>query len=324
MKKIVITGANGFLGSTLTSKLLEQNIDVVPLVRNGSDVSLLPDNSDIQYVDYRNMDELEKAFSGQQILIHNAGLTKAVDWETYKKINVDLTEKIIDVFNRTPSMEHFIFISSQAAAGPSPENIPINEDSFCNPISLYGKSKLEAEKIVRNKVVKNWTIIRPASVFGPGDKDFLQMFKIIKKHIMLFPVRKEKIFSMIYSEDLVKFILSVVDEPKAYEQIFFVSNDNASTQEELADYIEQIQNTFSNHIVIPEILLDILAEIFELYRKFTGKLTVFNKERLKEFKLSNWQISNKKAKELLHFQPDHDIYEALNKTYLWYRQKGWI
>jgi len=324
MKKIVITGANGFLGSTITAKSLENNYDIVPLVRNGSDISLLSEKTDIHYVDYWNENELNNLFSGQQILIHNAGLTRANNWKTYKKVNVDLTDRIIDIFNRTSSMEHLIFISSQAAAGPSSGNKPLDEESACNPVSLYGKSKLEAEKIIRQKVKKSWTIIRPASVFGPGDRDFLQMYKIIKKHIMLFPVQKEKIFSMIYSEDLAGFILSVLEDPKSQGQIFFAANDRSYTQVEIVQIIEQIMNTFSNHIVIPKILLDILAEIFELYSSITGELTVFNKERLKEFKLSNWQISNSKAKELLHFQPDFEIYEALNKTYQWYVQKGWI
>jgi len=324
MKKIVITGANGFLGSTITAKSLENNYDIVPLVRNGSDISLLSEKTDIHYVDYWNENELNNLFSGQQILIHNAGLTRANNWKTYKKVNVDLTDRIIDIFNRTSSMEHLIFISSQAAAGPSSGNKPLDEESACNPVSLYGKSKLEAEKIIRQKVKKSWTIIRPASVFGPGDRDFLQMYKIIKKHIMLFPVQKEKIFSMIYSEDLAAFILSVLEDPKSQGQIFFAANDRSYTQVEIVQIIEQIMNTFSNHIVIPKILLDILAEIFELYSSITGELTVFNKERLKEFKLSNWQISNSKAKELLHFQPDFEIYEALNKTYQWYVQKGWI
>jgi len=324
MKKIVITGANGFLGSTITAKSLENNYDIVPLVRNGSDISLLSEKTDIHYVDYWNENELNNLFSGQQILIHNAGLTRANNWKTYKKVNVDLTDRIIDIFNRTSSMEHLIFISSQAAAGPSSGNKPLDEESACNPVSLYGKSKLEAEKIIRQKVKKSWTIIRPASVFGPGDRDFLQMYKIIKKHIMLFPVQKEKIFSMIYSEDLAGFILSVLEDPKSQGQIFFAANDRSYTQVEIVQIIEQIMNTFSNHIVIPKILLDILADIFELYSSITGELTVFNKERLKEFKLSNWQISNSKAKELLHFQPDFEIYEALNKTYQWYVQKGWI
>jgi len=324
MKKIALTGANGFLGSTITAQALALDHEIRPLVRSGSNIELLPADTDPCYVDYNDLSDLQKALKGQQILIHNAGLTRAVSWEKYKKVNVDLTEKLIELFNNSPSLEHFIFVSSQAAAGPSKPHNPLTESSPCEPVSMYGKSKLEAEKLIRSKIEGNWTIIRPASVFGPGDKDFLQVYKMVKKHFMFYPIQKKKTFSLIYSEDLARLILSTIDKKEARKEIFFAANAKPVTQEELTEYLEDIMSTFSNHLVIPEFLISIIAQIFELYSKLSGKLSIINKERLQEFKLADWQVSSKKAKKILNFTPQFEIYEALHKTYQWYKTNGWL
>lgn len=324
MKKIVITGANGFLGSTITKRLLNEGYEVISLVRNGSDTSLLPENSNIKFVDYNSSSDLIRIFSDADVIIHNAGLTKAKNWKAYKEVNVDLTKRIVDLFNINPTIEHLIFLSSQAAAGPSLDNTPLDEDLRCHPVSLYGKSKLMAENLIRTKVEKKWTIIRPASIFGPGDKDFLQLFKMIKKHIMLYPIQKEKIFSMIYSDDVAELINLVIIKPETVGQIFFAANNESYKQVEIIGYIESIMDSFVNHFVIPEFLLKIISGIFELFSRITGKINVINMERMKEFRLDNWQISNKKSKDLLGFAPKYEIYEALHKTYQWYLEKGWL
>jgi nucleoside-diphosphate-sugar epimerase len=324
MKKIVLTGANGFLGSTITAQALTAGHQITPLVRQGSDISLLPEAAQIRYVDYSHLTDLETAFSQHQILIHNAGLTRALNWDKYRKTNIQLTEKLITIFNRSTSLEHFVFISSQAAAGPSTDGIPLTETSPCHPISMYGKSKLLAEDLIRKKIEGKWTIIRPASVFGPGDKDFLQIFRLIKKHLMLYPLQKEKIFSIIYSEDLARLILNCADNNLAYNEIFYATNREPLQQNIMVDYLEQIMTTFSNQFVIPEFWLNVVSWISEVYSKLTGKLTVINQERMQEFKLSNWQISGKKASQVLGFEPQFEIYEALHKTWQWYVQEGWL
>jgi len=324
MKKIVITGANGFLGSTITATLLQQKYSVTPLVRKGSDTSLLNDNLNIRYIDYLDPEDLKRAVKDHDVLIHNAGLTRAKNWNLYKNANVVLTDQLIEIFNDTPALKHFVFISSQAATGPSLADIPLDESSPCYPVSQYGRSKLEAEKLIQQKVKKHWTILRPASVFGPGDRDFLQIFKMIKKHIMLFPVQKEKTFSMIFSLDLAQLITRIIESPQAYDQIFFAADDEAYQQTDIIFQIEQIMNTFTNHYVVPALFLDITAGFLEIYSKLTGRLSLINRERVKEFKLNNWQVSNRKAKELLNFKPGYEIYEALHKTYHWYLEKGWI
>ncbi|MCK4696101.1 MAG: NAD-dependent epimerase/dehydratase family protein, partial [Candidatus Cloacimonetes bacterium] len=154
MEKIIITGANGFIGSFLTKKLLENDFEVTSLVRYGSNIDLLPENSNIVFIDYDDEKKVQNVFQNKEILIHCAALTRALNWDFYKKINIDLTAKLVDSFNSTQSLKQFIFLSSQAAAGPSIEGEPLSENDVEHPISLYGKSKLEAENIIKQKSEK--------------------------------------------------------------------------------------------------------------------------------------------------------------------------
>ena len=144
--KILITGANGFVGSNLINSL-KSDYDIFALVRNNSDINLISDEINIIRTDYSEKD-LKKIFSKVDIIIHLAGVTKGRNWEIFHKINMDLTNKISRIANESKNIKQLIFISSQAAAGMSKNEIPKNEHDNNLPVTFYGKSKLLAEQII--------------------------------------------------------------------------------------------------------------------------------------------------------------------------------
>ncbi|NQV19427.1 MAG: NAD-dependent epimerase/dehydratase family protein [Armatimonadetes bacterium] len=324
MKKIVITGSNGFIGSFLAKKLIQQKYDVTCFVRHYSNTELLPENSKIVYVDYSNDKELSDLLQNQEIIIHVAALTRAKKWEQFKKINIELTEKLLDLYNKTPCLKQFIFISSQAAAGPAKNKIPKTESDLCNPISMYGKSKLTAENIIKEKAEKPWTIIRPVAVFGSGEKDFLQIFKMVKKHISIFAGYSKKYLNLIWVDDLTDIIIKTMGNQKAYNQVFFASDGNAYTWNAFISNLEKALNTSSIRFRIPEILLFPAAVISEFCAFHRQKIPLFNREKVKEMKQRYWLVSNKKVKELQNYTASSDLQTNLKKTYEWYKEKGWM
>ncbi len=324
MKKIVITGANGFIGSFLAYKLIQQKYDVTCFVRFGSNIELLSENNKIVYIDYSNKKELFHLLQDQEIIMHAAALTRAKKWEQFNEINIELTEKLIDCYNNTDSLKQFIFLSSQAAAGPAANQNPKTESDFCIPISMYGKSKLLAENIIQKKAEKPWTIIRPVAVFGPGEKDFLQFFKMIKKHISFLIGYSKKFVNLIYVEDLVDIIIKTLGNQKSYNQIFFASDENIYSWNDFISNLEKALNTSSVRLKIPEALLLPVAIISEFCAFHRDKIPLFNREKAKEMKQQYWLVSNKKAKELLNFKTSTDLYTNLKKTYDWYKEKDWM
>ena len=324
MQKLIITGSNGFVGSTLANNL-KKNYEVTCLVRHGSNVNLLPENIELKYIDYNNSEAIMKLLRGQVILIHTAALTRAKNWQQFKQINIDLTEKLIEFYNKTPSLKQFIFISSQAAAGPAPDkNTPKLESDECYPVTMYGKSKLLAENLIKEKAEKSWTIIRPVSVFGPGDKDFLQYFRLIKKHLAMFIGFRQKYYNFIFVDDLVEMISKTVNNKKAYNETFFAGGTDMLSIQQFVHYIESVMNTRALHLHTPQFLLYPIAVVSEMFALFSHRPPIVNREKIKEFKEDYWLVSNEKTKKILDFETTGYMLDKLKMTYQWYKYKGWI
>lgn len=323
MKKIAITGANGFIGSLLVNKLLDSEWKATALVRHGSNIDLLPKKADVVYVDYNNTLELETKLQGYDIIIHNAALTKAPDWETFKSINVDFTARMVELANSLESVKQFIFISTQAVVGPTSSS-PLTEEAAYNPVSMYGKSKAEAEKVVKSKCNKNYTILRPVSVYGPGEKDFLQYFQMIKFHFAVQIGKKPNRFNLIFADDLLDMLISCFNNPKAFNETFFLSNNEPIDLTEFIEGIEKALNTFTLPVIIPKMLLTPAAMFTEAWGKMTDSHPTFNREKAKEMGHKNWSVSNSKMREKLGIEAKTDLWEGLFKTIAWYKEKGWL
>ncbi len=324
MHKMIITGSNGFVGSALTNNLKE-NYKVTCLVRHGSNVNLLPENIEIEYIDYDNTEAIAELLNGQDILIHAAALTRAKSWQQFKQVNIDLTEKLIEIYNKTSSLKQFIFISSQAATGPAPnKRTPKLESDECHPVTMYGKSKFLAENLIKEKAEKPWTIIRPVSVFGPGDKDFLQYFRLIKKHLAMFIGFRQKYYNFIFVEDLVEMISKTINNENAYNETFFAGGTDVLSMRQFVNDIENVMNTRALHLHIPQFLLYPIAVVSEILTVFSHRPPIVNREKIKEFKQDNWIVNNDKAKKILDFETSENILDKLKITYRWYKDEGWI
>jgi nucleoside-diphosphate-sugar epimerase len=322
--RIAITGANGFVGSNLTKYLMKKGHEVTALVRRTANVSLLPIKSTVAEIDYHDLNSIQSAFAGHDIIIHNAALTRADNWEEMKDINVGLTEKVVEAVNNSDTVKQLIFLSSQAAAGMGELNKPKTEEDIPQPITWYGKSKLMAEEIIRNRLTKNWTIIRPVSVYGPGDKDFLQTFKMMKNHLSVSLGLRDKYISLIYIEELNLFINKCLDNEKAWGQVFFASDGQVYTHKMFSDAMQSAVHTFSLHLAIPDALVFYVAALGELRNKIQPKSSIVNMQKFKELQGRYWTVNIDKARRLLDFNPKPNLAHHLNTTWIWYKEQGWL
>lgn len=322
--RIAITGANGFVGSNLTRFLMKDGHEVTALVRKTANVSLIPVKSKVIEIDYHNEESIHSAFLKQDIIIHTAALTRADNWEEMKDINVSLTEKVVNAVNEIKSVKQLIFISSQAAAGMGDKNKPKTEEDIPKPITWYGKSKLLAEEIVKNRLQKEWTIIRPVSVYGPGDKDFLQTFKLMKNHISVSLGIRDKYVSLIYIDELNQFISKCIHNKVAYHQVFFASDGRTYTHKMFTNAMQNAVHTFSLHVTVPDALLFYVAALGELRNKLQPKSSLVSIQKFKELRGRYWTVSIDKARKLLDFNPKPNLTHYLHSTWIWYKEQGWL
>ena len=182
MRSVMLTGATGFIGSHIAERLLRNKIITHLFVRRRTGlIDSFEKMGAAIYVAQSNAPNiLKESLKDTDVVIHCAGVTKALKEADYIKANVDFTENILCLINE----QKFVFLSSQAAAGPSDSLIPTNEQAEPNPVSYYGKSKLLAEVRIKEwgkANNNNYVILRPCIVYGPRERAVYNGFKLIKK-----------------------------------------------------------------------------------------------------------------------------------------------
>ena len=181
MTQALVTGGAGFIGSHMVELLLAEGWQVVCPVRNphvlrhlkGLPVHIIP-------LDRLKMDI--SRFPDIDYVIHIAGATRGNSYDDYRVANVDFTRTLLEIFNSSSakeSLKRFVLASSQACVGPSSDDgSPITEEHSPAPISMYGRSKLEAETVAASFMTElPITIVRPPTLFGPREMDVLGAFK---------------------------------------------------------------------------------------------------------------------------------------------------
>ncbi|MFO8145025.1 MAG: NAD(P)-dependent oxidoreductase [Candidatus Syntrophosphaera sp.] len=321
--KIAITGANGFLGSSFANFFHKLGHEVVGIIRPGADTSLLEGEIRLSETDYASPEAILSSLDGAEAVIHNAGKTRTRTFNEMIQANVGITRNVLEVANLSGECKRFIYISSQAASRPCEGLAEVTEEEKSTPVDWYGRSKVLAERMIRTECARDWTIIRPASVYGPGEKDFLQIFKAIKSGVNFRIGGGERYFSLIHSGELCEFIKLCLEKDEARNQLFFASDGKAYSQTEFTALAEKLMGESPRNITIPLPLARAVFKGGDLFTRLTGKTTLINTQKGREI-TRNWICSIDKARNLLGWDPRPDLEGNLKSTLYWYARKGWL
>src|SRR5436305_1916990 len=165
MPTVLVTGARGFIGGHLVKRLAGCGMRVRCLARRQSGGA--PAEVETVVGDYETGVGLREAVDGADIVIHLAGVTKALRRSDYYRGNVQAAESLARV---SGAVARFVHVSSLAAVGPSPEGQDVTEATQPQPVSEYGRSKLAGEQAVRG-LLPAAVVVRPPVVYGPRDTD---------------------------------------------------------------------------------------------------------------------------------------------------------
>lgn len=322
--RALVTGGNGFIGSILVERLVQEN-KVRCLVRKTSNlrwIEHLP--IDLVYGELRNPASLRAAVADVDIVFHLAGVTRGRVEADYMDGNYKATQNLLEACAASDSLQSFVFVSSQAAGGPSRDQIPVTEDEAHQPVSAYGRAKRRAEEAVLQTAPFPTTVIRPPSVYGPRDKDFFVLFKNIQKGILPMVGRGDQRISMVYISDLIDGILLAATTESAHGHIFNICSDEAVSFWHLATTISETLSKRPLVLRLPLWLVDYASRISEGVSRFSGKASLLNRDKVTELRQPSWLVSNQKAKKLLGFMPRVSLNEGLQTTADWYRDHHWL
>ena len=325
--KALVTGSNGFIGSFLVEKLLDNGIEVRCLVRKTSNIEWLGNlNVEFIYGELRDPSSLYNAVRHVDVIYHLGGVTRGRQEQDYIDGNYTTTVNLLKTcIDHGPEHQKFVFVSSQAAGGPSIKGIPLTEKHAVNPVSMYGRSKKMAEQAVLQLSEKRpVTIVRPPSVYGPRDKDFYTLFKYAKSGVMPMVDGGEQQISIIYISDLVDGIYLAGTKPEADGELFFISSEEQVSFAEIAKAIMQALDKKARLVNIPIWAVELLSEASIALSCVTKKSPLMNRDKVTEIKQPAWLCSAEKAKRLLGFKANVTLERGMQKTAAWYKNHGWL
>ncbi len=323
----LVTGASGFVGSHLVDRLLQENHIVRIIVRKESKLKWIDVSKvEIFHSDYKDLESLKNAINGIDYIFHVAGVIKAKSKETYHKGNVEVTKNLLRAVESSDArIKKFVFVSSQAAAGPTPGNLPKTEDMECNPITTYGKSKLAAEKIVKSYSEKiPVTIVRPSAVYGPRDPEILLFFQTLTKGIQPMIGFREKYVSLVHISDLINGILLSAISENSVNQTYFISGERGYSWKEIGNISAAVLQKRLLKIRIPHFLIYTVAGISQFLSYFKDEATILNLEKAREMVQQSWVCSIEKAKKELGYSPKISLEDGIRETIRWYIDHYWL
>ncbi|MCD4651420.1 MAG: NAD(P)-dependent oxidoreductase, partial [Candidatus Cloacimonetes bacterium] len=264
---------------------------------------------------------LSKILADCDILICNSEVTEAEHAVSDNRKNCGQIRKLTKLYNNSASSGRLVLISNQSAAGPSKTNVAKTEDEKETPVSAYGKMKLEMEQIVRSESRHPWTIIRPAALYGSGDKHFLHYFRMMYKGICV-SFGTEKRFCLTYIKELARSVESAINNPAASNEVFNTALGESFSQSELFNRLSAALGKPYIGITLPQEAIRVVSFAEKLITLLSGNR--YSKANLKDFESNNWRVNTEKAERVLGFRNQSNISRTLLLTYRWYLKHHWL
>lgn len=323
---VLITGANGFVGSRLCRHLQERGYRVVAGVRRSSDLSQLEGlDVEYRYGDVTQPGTLGDMVAGVDIVVHNAGLVKARSRGSFFACNAEGTKALFEaIVAVNPALTKAVYISSLAAAGPSTGGRLLRESDPPRPITEYGESKLAGERYALSYAGRVHAVaVRPPGVYGPGDREAFELFRTVHMRLLPYIGDVTRRLNMVYIDDLCRGIEAVIAGPTWPGEIYYIAEREAHAMRELVRSLQRGCGRKGLPLVIPAGLFRLLAASFESVVRLVGATPMLTREKANEL-LASWEVDTTLAKERLGFESSVAFDEGARRTYEWYYQKGWL
>jgi nucleoside-diphosphate-sugar epimerase len=308
-------------------RLLAEGYDVRCILRQGSNHSWL-NGLDIEriYGSYSDLELSEEAAKNVDITFHLAAASKARSMKEFRRINVEGTQNLVEAVSNTAPGSRFIFVSSQAASGPGTRDTPVNEDSPPKPVSDYGRSKLEAERLfTEGNPDLSWMILRPCSIYGPRETDILSYIRIVGRGLLARVGFGNKYINAMHISDLVDLLFMAARRDDCIGEVFFAAHPEVLEFGEFGAAIAQTLGKKSYmKLIVPVPLLRTAAVLAELGGSIAGETPAFNRDKVREMVQSHWTCDTTKAEEHLGFVAKTGIVDGMKSTISWYLENGWL
>jgi dihydroflavonol-4-reductase len=325
---VLVTGATGFTGTVLVRKLVEAGLKISAVARSSSNLEPLK-NLPVTWFRGEVFDEniMRQALQGQEYVFHVAAAfreAKSVE-QDYWNVHVKSTQIIAENILQNKSFKRLVHISTFGVHGHI-AHPPATEEYPFGPGDGYQRTKLEAEIWLNDFARKNninYTIIRPAAIYGPGDRRLLKLFKMATKPFFPLLGKGKCMYHLVHVEDLTNAFIIAATHPDAQGETFVIGGDEAIPVADIAQIIAEFFKVNSRVVRLPIGPFFLIADVCEFVCKpfkieppiYRRRVAFYSKDR-------HFDVS--KMRNVLGYTPKFSNKEGLIQTAEWYVQQGWM
>jgi nucleoside-diphosphate-sugar epimerase len=325
--KVLVTGASGFLGSHIAEQLVAARHEVRLLLRPTSNTRFLGFLYEEATGDVRDASSLPLAVSGVDAVVHAAGLIKARGEKEFATVNEQGTAKLISAIQMTnPDLKRFVYISSLAAHGPSPDGRPRPVTATPEPITAYGRTKLVGELIARESFLATRTVVfRMPVIYGPRDPALLPFFKLAKLRVAPLLEGGKNLISIVYAEDAARAVVQALgSKTNIGGKTYCPEDGRVYTWRDLLTAVESAIGRKALMVPTPRFAYEAAGVASAGFGRLLNRAVMLTPEKVREMSQHAWVCSSEELQRDLGWKARIQIEEGARLTYQWYRRVRWV
>jgi dihydroflavonol-4-reductase len=324
---VLVTGATGFLGTTLVRRLLSRGTRVRVLARSPAKAKPLQDRgAEVVVGDITDTAAVAAASEGATVVYHLAGrlFAPGIPATEYHRTHVEGTELLLARCHEESSLQRFVHCSTTGVLGVTGHR-PADETAPCRPTNAYEATKAEAELAVRERSRDGFpaVIARPGLVYGPGDLHLLPFFRAVLRR-QFRPIGRRSVWlHPIYIDDMVEALVRCGELPEAVGECFHLAGREPVPLAGLAHAIARAAGTRMSRGYIPLPAARALAVVGDRLPPDVRRSAPLTRGRL-DFLTHSRVYDVTKARRLLGFAAVTDLPAGAAHSVAWYREQGYL
>jgi 2-alkyl-3-oxoalkanoate reductase len=293
-RRVLVTGATGFIGRRLIPTLIDRGHDVRALVRPASaGRDLFDPGCEVCLGELTDADAVSVALAGIDAVVYGAGAVRGRSFDDFRQANVAGLQTLTDVLRTAAERPAVVLLSSLAASRPE--------------LSPYAASKREGERVLGAAGLARWTVLRPPAVYGPGDVEMRPLFDLARRGVLLRPGPRHQTLSLIHVDDLCRAVADCLVHADACHAQTFSLHDGRDGGYDWDAIGRAVTGHRVRQLGVPGWLLGALAHANLVIAAVTGRLPMLTPGKVHELRQPSWVCDNRAFTRATGWVPRIDL-----------------